>query len=995
MQIARVDLVKTSNQPDVAYGTPARWTITVHNPGTAELRSVAVSDPLSPNCVRSGIRIPAGESHSYECSSPNLTQGMTNSASAEGLAGSPNQTALRVTETDLTNNQASVKVSGIRLTQTANVPAARPGETVRLTYTIFNELETVLNPVSLSNPQFPSCDSTSLGPIAPGSSKTHTCDVVVNEPVTSTATVTGISPSGVQVTSTDSLRLETKDIQLDKRGTTTDVNANNLLDAAQVIPIHKPSLSLEKTADVSDSEGTPKTQLSAVGDQVSYTFTVRNTGNAVLDDITLIDAMTGLDFEAGCGLLTGSTLEVGAEASCTASYTITQADLDAPDERLTNTASLTASDRNDDPIALPDPASAPVTVAVAPKLTLTKQSTTDEVQALGEVVPYRYTISNTGNVTVSQIELIDQMAGIRDLNCGASPFELAPDESRECTASHLVTQSELDAGQVGSADVQAEVIGKRPSGAALTDAERGFAHLVIDTFSDAQLSISKQATVSEVDAIGDVIGYQITITNTGNVSLYDVQPDDGMLGLTDKQCPGVDDIPVSRLRPGASFTCTANYKTTADDFDAQQIVNTAQAFATDPQGKPVKAATDEIIVTANSHPAATISKIADVSTVTGAGEQINYTVQVRNTGNVSITGLNIAESMPGLELVCGAAQTPPPASLAAGRTLTCTATHTVTQGEIDTGTIINTARLTGQTVAGALPDNLQSTTVVTAQQLADLQLTKRASVSTVDEVGDPITYTFVATNAGNTTLVDLELTDPMAGLSELNCPSWPADDFLAPGESVSCTADYTTTHADLERGIITNTAEVTASTLGDGAAQNGRMQQRAAAEQLSNTASAAVIAIYNPALSLSMQIDGPENWAAGDELTFRYTVTNTGSLDAHQVDLVDPLAGLGELSCPQTTLPKGESMVCQASYTVSQADADIGRITSTATVDANEITGEALAQVSARAVTSTELLPAMELDKVADRTEVSQVGQIIKYSFTGTNTGQVTIRAAT
>ena len=64
--------------------------------------------------------------------------------------------------------------------------------------------------------------------------------------------------------------------------------------------------------------------------------------------------------------------------------------------------------------------------------------------------------------------------------------------------------------------------------------------------------------------------------------------------------------------------------------------------------------------------------------------------------------------------------------------------------------------------------------------------------------GDVVTYTFRITNDGPLTLTDVGVTDTMTGLGDIVFGAWPgADGTLAPGESVTGTATYTATQADV------------------------------------------------------------------------------------------------------------------------------------------------------------------------------------------------------
>jgi uncharacterized repeat protein (TIGR01451 family) len=91
-------------------------------------------------------------------------------------------------------------------------------------------------------------------------------------------------------------------------------------------------------------------------------------------------------------------------------------------------------------------------------------------------------------------------------------------------------------------------------------------------------------------------------------------------------------------------------------------------------------------------------------------------------------------------------------------------------------------------------------------------LVKSASIQDYTAAGTLITYTYTVTNTGDAPLADATVTDPMTGLSPINCggggnviPS------LAVGASQACTATYTTTANDVANGSVSNTGTVKAS----------------------------------------------------------------------------------------------------------------------------------------------------------------------------------------
>jgi uncharacterized repeat protein (TIGR01451 family) len=121
----------------------------------------------------------------------------------------------------------------------------------------------------------------------------------------------------------------------------------------------------------------------------------------------------------------------------------------------------------------------------------------------------------------------------------------------------------------------------------------------------------------------------------------------------------------------------------------------------------------------------------------------------------------------------------------AGATINCTASHTIVQADIDAGSYFNQACVDDGS-GGAAP---ACASVTTATQNPHLAITKVATETGYNKVGDVIHYTIVASNDGNVTLSNVLVTDPnAAGLTCL--PSNPVA-TLAPGATINCTANHT------------------------------------------------------------------------------------------------------------------------------------------------------------------------------------------------------------
>jgi uncharacterized repeat protein (TIGR01451 family) len=165
----------------------------------------------------------------------------------------------------------------------------------------------------------------------------------------------------------------------------------------------------------------------------------------------------------------------------------------------------------------------------------------------------------------------------------------------------------------------------------------------------------------------------------------------------------------------------------------------------------------------------------------------------------------------------------PTGDLAPGASVTCTSsTYTVTQADVDAGSVANTATAHGVTPGGTdVPSNPSDTTTPTPDD-PGLNLVKTAKITTDDdgdgtaELGDQITYSFRVANTGVVTLHDVTVADqlvaPAGPALTVHCPAT----TLAPGESMTCTSSaYTVTQADVDAGWVANMA------IGHGTTPNG------------------------------------------------------------------------------------------------------------------------------------------------------------------------------
>jgi uncharacterized repeat protein (TIGR01451 family)/gliding motility-associated-like protein len=317
-----------------------------------------------------------------------------------------------------------------------------------------------------------------------------------------------------------------------------------------------------------------------------------------------------------------------------------------------------------------------------------------------------------------------------------------------------------------------------------------------------EITLTK-AAMNQVSKAGDVINYTLTVENTGNVPLTNINVLD----------QGVDAGSISpgnvNLQPGQIAIFTARYSITQTDVNAGSYSNQASVTGVDPDGNTTNdpASDDPNTATENDPTVVNISpypaiRLVKTGLLTEDYETVNYVFTIQNTGNVTLNNINIKDDKLGLDQILQSTLEP-------GASISTTQSYTLTVADKRAGSTSNTAVVYGQSpsagtvsdVSGSAQDNDQPTVVLIPNDAA-IALVKLAVVE-----GNLITYSFTVTNTGRLSLRDLRFTDVKLGIRDRLI-----EGILFPGGSTSFTESYTLVQADRELGRVTNTAQITGLT---------------------------------------------------------------------------------------------------------------------------------------------------------------------------------------
>ncbi len=435
---------------------------------------------------------------------------------------------------------------------------------------------------------------------------------------------------------------------------------------------------------------------------------------------------------------------------------------------------------------------------------------------------------------------------------------------------------------------------------------------------------------SKADA-GTELSYTITITNNGpsdavNATITDAVPGQ-ITGTTwTATAAGKAAIVSGASGTGNNVQLTGNIPAGANNSivvqakgilapDASGTISNAANVHTD-NGSPVTS--DTVNTTVNNNPGLFINKSGPANAA--AGEQITYEINVGNNGPSDAFNVVVTDTVPAMlhdsavkvqaygKVTIASASITNGVLHVTGNFPAGDSNHAVIllSGTIDpafTGTIYNQAVVTAD---GATPvSSEQVHTNVTSKP--SLTLTKSAPDTAA--AGSRISYVLQLTNTGLSDATNVSVNDQIS--NQLTNVSWTAtaagraavtSGATGSGNQLTVGANVPTGADNVIRITITGTLQPSAS----GTITNVATAQAPGTPRVSSDTVSTVIQ-NKPGLQISKT--GPEQVAAGEEIVYTITVTNSGPSDAVNATISDTLdAALQNISWTAAASGKGTSV---------------------------------------------------------------------------------------
>ena len=877
-------------------------------------------------------------------------------------------------EVDVAKLNAHLSVVKATTSTPANGSAYQLGETIKYAVTVTNDGNLTANDVAVSDElagvQLAEGQNANVGTLAPGASATVNYVYTVTEAdvlagnVRNNATATGTPNGG-----------GTLDVA---PGTTTDLTGP----AAGHITVVKTTTSTPENGKAYQ-----------LGEKIVYSIHVVNDGNLTVSNVKVSDANAD-----NFGEKVIESLAPGASEDFEATHTVTEADVLAGTVTNVATAKGTSPDPNAPEVPVTPGTKDEPTDTPNAHITIVKhaeQNGSGEAGAfkLGETIEYAITVTNTGNLTATDVKVSDANAD----NFGEKVIEsLEPGASETFTASHTVTEADVLAGKVNNV---ATAKGTSPDPATPeVPVTPGEDTKIVDPVNTT-LTVAKQAAApanGEAYQLGEEVAYTISVTNSGNVAYSNVKVSDAQTGLNEV---------IGTLAVGETKTYKAKHVITEQDIVAGVYVNTATAKADPivdgngtshtPQGEATEtigANTDKPLVPGSANLAVEKVVTNEGTGESGAfklGDTIEYKITVTNNGTLTAKGFKVIDNnADGFEPVTID-------ELAPGATTDAiSAKHVVTSDDILAGSVFNVATTAGGTTPDPKVDpeptpgeNDQPVDAVNAT--LNVEKTAAASASGSYKLGEGVVYTIKVTNNGNVPYENVKVADGQTGLNE-------TIDTLAVGETRTFTTTHVVDEADIIAGSYANVATATADPIHD-PKTGADVTPQGSDDETIGANTDRPIEPSNPALRITKtsDVDAGTLLKEGDAVTYTVTVENTGNLTLTNVKATDNLAGAtlapGQ-SDTRAELAPGEQFSVNYVYEVTQADVVAGSVHNEATASGVSPDPSKPVDPGAPGIKDdpTETAkPSLSIQKSNNGSADVAAGSTVSYTITAINNGNV------
>ncbi|WP_238653269.1 DUF7507 domain-containing protein [Paenibacillus piscarius] len=692
------------------------------------------------------------------------------------------------------------------------------------------------------------------------------------------------------------------------------------------VPVFQPNITAVKTGNTTNA---------TVGDTVTYTLTVTNTGNygasltvtdnipagtAFVENSVLINGLPLPQANPSSGIAAG-TIAPGATVAVSFSVVITS--LPSP-QLLVNQGNITYS------FTLPDGrtlgGSVPtntLTIPVSnPNLAVVKTTATTATN-VGDTITYSVTLTNNGVAAVNNVVFTDALPAGTTLVPGSVlvdgvPRPAASPATGVAIGSIAPGASVTVAFNVTVTSLPASGVLINQSSASFTSgalASVAFSNIVTTPVFQPVLAAAKSSNTQNA-TVGDTILYTVNVSNTGNYAATATLTDTIPAGTTlvpnsvlinGFPSPGADPatgIPLGSIAAGAALTVV--FSVVIDTLPAsQQLSNQAViAFSyTLPDGRVFnQSASSNINLIPVSSPNVLLVKSTTVIDAV-PGDTVPYSIAVTNNGIAPVNNVVLSDPVPaGASFTAGSVTvdgTPVPGAIPAnGISLGTIAPGATVQVafNIVVNTLPNPAALNNQAsvsfTSGAFSGASYSNTLVTPVYQPVIGILKSADTANAT-VGDTVTYALSVTNTGNLAAV-VTLTDSIPAGAVfipnsvlINGQPVPGADpaagislgTVAAGATVTITVTLQVTVASLPSPQqLVNQASATFTFI----PPDGRQLSGSA---VSNTL---VIPVSSPDVT-AVKSTSAVDAVVGDTITYTIVVTNNGIVNVNNVVLVDPI----------------------------------------------------------------------------------------------------------